>query len=152
MSVTAEVGAGIRSFLVTLTVGEKKCLVVLVSRDGTINRQGDGSQEADSALYIGSGSPGLFESLNRRFDPKWLEAAGKRIELQPQRGAPCLLRIVADVNGSAKVIECSYGADSEGPPQDLAQFVVGAVQITDPWYAEQRAAAVESKRPWWRIW
>jgi len=152
MSASPESVVEIRSFLVTLEIDGKQSLVVLLSSDGTINRLGDGSTTADGSLYIGRGGTGPFEALRRRFDPKWIEYFGKRIEMQDVSGLPCLLRVLVELDGDTKVLECLYGSDSEGPPVEISQFAVAAVQITDPWYEEQKAAALKAKKPWWKKW
>jgi hypothetical protein len=42
-----------------------------------------------------------------------------------------------------------YGSDSEGPPQELGQFVAAAVELTNPWFEESRAKAGKGR---WKFW
>ena len=134
--------------LVTLEVGEKTALFILLAKDGTIHRKGDGNTAHELPLHRGVSNQRHFDALMMTIDESIFNYCG--VIRKPDRvGADCSLTIIFqgpnDVDFSFRVI---YGADSEGPPRELVEILINAVKITEGWYQEQLNAPVEKKKSW----
>jgi hypothetical protein len=44
-------------------------------------------------------------------------------------------------DGQELMTKWRYGSESQGPPPEVCQFVVDAVEATDPWFEQQKAMA-----------
>ena len=137
--------------LITLEVGDRTALLVLVAQDGSIHRKGNGNPEnTDLMLVQGISHAGHFEALMMTIDESIFEHTGL-IRLPNPVGRECRLSLIFqgknDVDFSFRVI---YGEDSAGPPQELAQILINAVKLTEGWYQEQLKPEAEKK--WWQVW
>jgi hypothetical protein len=50
-----------------------------------------------------------------------------------------------------------YGSESQGPPPEICNFVIAAVEATTPWYEQQkamvrRAGQQGGDKKWWQFW
>ena len=137
--------------LITLEVGDKTCLFILLGKDGTIHRKGNGSPAGDLPLHRGVSTQKHFDAFMMTVNEAVF--AYKGVIKQPNRiGTECSLTIIFqgpdDVDFSFRVI---YGADSEGPPRELVEILINAVKITEGWYQEQlNEPQVEKKS--WKFW
>ena len=134
--------------LITLEVGEKTSLFILLAKDGTIQRKGDGSLHGELPLHRGISSQRHFDALMMTINEEIFVYSG--VMRKPNRvGKDCTLTIIfqgpKEVDFSFRVI---YGADSEGPPRELVEILINAVKITEGWYQEQLSAPVEKARGW----
>jgi hypothetical protein len=125
--------------LVTLHISKQPALFVLLGADGSINRMGDGSVDnSDRDLYIGITSTHLFEAVRQQVGPELLKWIGGYGDPSP-RGETCDLSVhLAYADGSEEASEWHYGSESIGPPQVIRDFVIAAVEATEPWFQEQR--------------
>jgi hypothetical protein len=92
--------------------------------------------------------------------PGWLsDALEGEYDVRDKQGKTCLLTIQF-VSGTGQESEefglsFRYGSESQGPPDDICEFVAAAVQLTDGW-RERQGFIVSSgnrvNRPWWKIW
>ncbi len=139
----------IKAITVTLEVAAQPSLFVLLAADGTINRLGSGAvRNRDRDLCIGTVNDPLFERLLEHVRPEWLTHAAE-LALPNRVGEDCDLTIdLVGATGEKATLRLVYGSKSEGPPGDIAQFVVKAIELTDPWHKQQKRAA----KPWWRFW
>jgi hypothetical protein len=140
--------------IVTLDVGGKPALFVLLSEDGSINRMGTGSpSNSDHDLYIGAGQAALFADFMRRVPEEIFPYRG-RYEIPGRSGAECTLAIrFATRNDETVSFEFLYGTESEGPPQEIRDVAMAAVEVTDCWYEKQQAIVhgggeAKPKRSW----
>jgi hypothetical protein len=39
-----------------------------------------------------------------------------------------------------------------GPPREIANFVLKAIDLTDPWYLPQLKKITRSQKKWWQFW
>lgn len=145
----------IDKILITLEIGDKTTLFILLDKSGTIHRKGDGGkQENELPLMTGVSREGHFEALMMTVDENLFQYAG--VIKMPQRvGAECSMTII--FNGNDGAVDYSfrvvYGEQSQGPPIELVQILINAVKLTEPWYQEQMKAATEStKSKWWSFW
>jgi hypothetical protein len=138
--------------LITLDVADKTTLFILLARDGTINRKGDGGAAHELPLHRGVSNRRHFDALMMTIDETIFNYTG--VMKQPNRlGKECSLTIIFqgpnEVDFSFRVV---YGADSEGPPRELVDILINAVKITEGWYQEQLSAPVEKEKSGWKFW
>lgn len=142
---------------VSLKTGDKKALFILLTADGSINRLGTGAvNNKENELFIGVTQQPLFERLLTNLDDKMLDHMGG-YDIPDQLGVPCELSIgLAFKNGDENGFGFKYGSESQGPPHEIIQFVTAAVQLTDPWFQQQKKMVEKSdsreKKPWWKLW
>lgn len=140
--------------LVTLEVGDNTPLFILLEKRGTVHRKGNGGiQGADQPLMQGISHDGHFEALMMTVDESIFQFAGV-LKFPDRVGRECRLTIIfnsdnGEVDYSFRVV---YGEESQGPPMELAQILINAVKITDPWYQRQITEAKQSEGKWWEFW
>jgi len=140
--------AGITGISVTLDVEEKHSLFILLAADGSINRLGTGTADnTENHLFIGKTKPAIFESVRSHVTPEMWDVMGRAFWDKNPLGPSCKLTILFHFkDGKSNGFEFRYGAESEGPPREVADFVRAAVSATDPWYEDFKQAAAAQKR------
>ncbi|MDB5284115.1 MAG: hypothetical protein JWO06_3190 [Bacteroidota bacterium] len=138
--------------LITLEVGDKTALFILLAKDGNIHRKGNGNPEAhDMPLLMGISHQKHFDALMMTINEEIFNFAGV-INKPDRQGKECRLTLIFqganDIDYSFRVI---YGEDSEGPPRELAEILINAVKITEAWYQEQLNPVDEASK-WWKFW
>ncbi len=143
--------------LITLEIEDKTSIFILLTKEGSLSRKGDGSTAGtDLPLVQGISHDGHFEALMMTVSDDIFNYAGV-INQSAKAGRDCSLSIIfqgkkAQVDYSFRVL---YGEDSQGPPIELAQILINAVKITDPWYKRKLQTEVqlkENEKKWWRVW
>ena len=107
----------IRAIWVRLEVDGQPSLFLLTAQDGSINRQGSGSEEnQDLDMFIGMTSPDVFNGLRGQATPELLEWCGQSMSDPNPKGRVCRLA-VGFVLGDGKEVGMGwqYGAESAGP-------------------------------------
>lgn len=131
----------------TLKVGGKDSLLVILTRDGMVNRQGTGiAGEREELLYIGQ-HPGVFEQVLKSVDAQVLSYTGA-YDVAEKRGEVCELEIhfeFKDKQTDGYTIR--YGLESEGPPREVARIVIDAIEKTEPMYQEALSKQAGEKAP-----
>ena len=132
--------ADIQLVNITLEIDGKKVLFVLLSQDGTVNRLGKGSVDnTENDLFIGRTPEPLIEQAKTALTDEMLNYMGG-YDVPKQKGPACRLSIVFQfANGDENGFGFSYGANSDGPPHEITQFVMAAIEAAEPWYREQKA-------------
>jgi hypothetical protein len=147
----------IRAVTISLETGGKTALFILLAADGSINRMGTGAvNNKDKDLFIGVTKKTLFDQLMACLDDGMLKHTGG-YDVPERRGVTCKLSIgFSFTNGKEDGFGFRYGAESSGPPGEIAQFVMKAVELTDPWFEKQKqmvkGAGPKRKKPWWKFW
>ena len=136
--------------LITLEVGDKTALLILLAQDGSIHRKGNGNPNSTGlVLAQGISHLGHFEALMMTIDENIFNYTGVIKQPQPV-GNECRLSLIFhgrnEIDFSFRVV---YGAESEGPPQELAQVLINAVKITEAWYQDQLKP---EEKKWWQVW
>jgi hypothetical protein len=146
---------------IRLTIDGNSALFLALTSDGNITRQGSGTLGTlNSQLFIGLANPDIFHDLRKQIGPELLSWFGKGLEDPNPRGKVCELKIqLLYAEGKEVATVFRYGAESLGPPPEMADFVTAAVRATDPWFERFQAMAATnkkpmpaSKKPWWRFW
>ena len=162
--------------LVSLDVGEKNALFIVLAKDGTVCRRGNGNPDKDLPLLKGQSSLKHYQAFMMTIHEEHFQFSGV-FDQTPMTGRPCKMMIVFTGPGGEEAgFKVNYGEDSVGPPREIVEMLVNAVKITDPWYEEERTKltappqqatpsrpyqtpAVKPsanndphKRPWWEFW
>ncbi len=117
--------ADIHAIVVDLDVDSKKLLFILVGSDGSINRVGSGTfGNKNRDMFIGKTDPAIFQRVRPYLTDSMLHGLGMRFQSENPRGAPCKLTLMFQFNdGKSARSEYLYGAESLGPPREVADFV-----------------------------
>lgn len=134
----------ISGILVRLNVESAPYLLVALDADGNIERLGRGERESLS----GTGAEKLFESLREKVTPGVLKWAGQSWSDPFPRGKPCQLLLgFKQGDGRETLTRWDYGSESPEPPPELLDFVVAAVETTNPWYRRQKEIERRRRQP-----
>jgi hypothetical protein len=126
--------------IVTLLIDGEQSLFIMLGADGSISRVGTGTLDNTARdMFIGRTEPALFRSLREQITPELLAWCDQsRADPEPQ-GKVCELTVgFKRSSGEELLTAWRYGSESMGPPLEVGQFVVAAVQATDPWFAQQQ--------------
>jgi hypothetical protein len=141
--------ADLNTCFITLKYGDRLILVVLLAREGSINRMGDATSKADDTWYIGKVQEPLFDQLLEVVPDDLFQYAG-RLEIPDRRGIDCELAVVfLHKDGRAVPFEILFGSETQDVPTELLDIVSRAMELTDPWWKKQpgQAVAVREERP-----
>jgi hypothetical protein len=130
---------------ITLKVEEDLSLLVLLAADGSINRLGTGTiDNTDKEMFIGVISdPQPFQHLRAQISPDLFKWIGSRADPSP-KGKICELTIWLFLpNKEEHAISFKYGSESIGPPPEVSQLVLAAIDATNPWYEHFKAGIVK---------
>jgi hypothetical protein len=124
--------------LISLDVGEKNALFIVLTKDGTICRRGNGNPDKEFELLKGHSSLQHYQAFMMTVKEDHFQFSGV-FDQAPAIGRPCKMMIVfSGPEGEEAGFKCTYGEDSQGPPREVVEMLVNAVKITDPWYEEER--------------
>ncbi len=136
----------ISALSITLEVKNEVALFVLLGNDGAINRMGTGNLvNAERGLFIGKTDPAIFQTVRSHVTDAMLRSLGGGFKHPHPQGDPCSLKLVFYFkDGASNGVLYLYGSESEGPPEDVAEFVRTAVRETEPWYENFKRNAAKS--------
>ncbi|MGE0431195.1 MAG: hypothetical protein AB7K09_05205 [Planctomycetota bacterium] len=130
----------IRGISITLEVGDEALLFIHLDQAGNVQRMGTGEAtqvEALKQLYHGTSDDHLFESLLGWISDDMLSHTGL-YDLPEREGTPCKLQLLFSTDDERTGgYEFLYGTESEGPPIEILDFVVTALDLTDLWFRAQ---------------
>lgn len=133
--------------LLSLDVGEKNALLIVLAADGTICRRGNGNPDKRMELLKGVSDQEHFQAFMMTVQEHLFGFSGV-FEQTPIVGRPCKLMIVfSGPDGEEAGFKCNYGEDSLGPPRELTEMLINAVKITDPWYERERENLKKTNSP-----
>lgn len=146
----------IRNTMIELTVGKNQVLFIVLGKDGSINRSGTGSGDCkEKDLYIGLTQEKLFDKLIKKAKDEVFEYCGKSFDIPDKKGRECKLKILFNGEDLDTGFEFNYGELSQGPPNEVAEYVINAVKLTNPWYEEFKKGSnqeVSNEKRWWQFW
>ena len=124
---------------ITLQVTDKPVLFVMLAAEGSINRLGTGAEDnSENDLFIGITPPDLFASLVNRVNADLLKWIGQYAHPAP-KGKICELIVgFKKADGKESISFWRYGTESSGPSPEICNFVNTAVEVTGPWYEQQK--------------
>jgi hypothetical protein len=133
----------ITNVLISLEVDNKQSLFILLASDGTVNRLGNGTvNNEDNDMYIGISNEKLFEKLMKRIPDDLFEYQGV-YDIPDKKGKNCKLTLLfgGKEDNEAIGFKFLYGSESQGPPSEISEIVINAVNITEPWYLKHKKIA-----------
>ena len=123
--------------LVSLDVGEKNALFIVLAKDGTVCRRGNGNPDKELPLLKGHSDLQHYQAFMMTVHEEHFLFSGV-FEQTPIVGKPCKLMVVfSGPDGEEAGFKVNYGEDSLGPPREVVEMLVNAVKLTDPWYDEE---------------
>ncbi len=140
----------VRAVIISLEADANVALFILLGSDGTVNRMGTGAPDnIEKAMYVGHTTDRLFTQLMAQVDERLLAHGGRYVLPNPQ-GTLCTLKMLFQLHKTPQGpeiigFEFVYGADSEGPPAQVSDLIIAAVEMTDPWFEEQKRIAGKDK-------
>lgn len=137
---------------ITLTIEEEQSLAILLHKDGTINRKGNGTYTIDNNFYMGIQQENLLEELLTTVTLEFEQYFDRIYDLPDRKGKTCTLEIILSTDTENTVMCFVYGSESMGPPKPVIDYVKEALKLTDPWFKEQQRMVVQNNKPWWKIW
>lgn len=143
----------IQQVLITLEVGNATALFILLTKEGMVQRKGDGNPEHITLpLMQGISHDGHFEALMMTVPEDIFNFTGVH-RMTGIVGTECRLTIIFqaqnDLDYSFRIV---YGSESEGPPRELAEILINAVKITEGWYTTQVSESAPQEKKWWQVW
>jgi len=124
--------------LISLDVGEKNALFIVLTKDGTICRRGNGNPDKEFELLKGQSDLQHYQAFMMTVNEELFQYSGV-FDQSPMVGRHCKMMIVFSGPGGEEAgFKCTYGEDSQGPPKEVVEMLINAVKITDPWYEAER--------------
>jgi hypothetical protein len=132
----------LNSCYITVECEGELIFLVLLARDGSVNRLGDGSYPPpDKVWHIGRVDEPLFDRLLEVVTDAMLQYAGS-YDVPDKVGTECECKIVFGTKqGGATGFEIKYGTESAGVPTELQNIVRRAIELTDAWWKAQPGKA-----------
>ena len=130
---------------IELNIENEPSLMILLHKDGTINRKGRGTDETDENFYMGIQNDNLISELTKSLTPDFQSLLNKVYDYPDKKGKFCMLEITLSDGKETKGVRYTYGSESMGPPIPIANYVNKAIELTNPWYNEQVKMMENSK-------
>jgi len=134
--------ADIHKFRIDVISAGVSALSMLVCRDGTLGRQGNGKLPADAASVLGSSDGSVFNSLIDMLDERVFPHAD--VYDHPNKtGVPLTWSIVfLGIDEETTVFEFRFGSETRDVGELLPffdGFIAQALALSDNWYAQEKA-------------
>lgn len=132
----------IQKFRIDIVSGGVSALSMMLGRDGTLGRQGNGTLPADKESVLGSSDGTIFNSLVEMLDDRIFPHAD--VYDHPNKiGVPITYSIVFLGHGNETAIfEFRFGSETSDVGELLPffdGFIAQAVALTNDWYAEEKS-------------
>jgi hypothetical protein len=123
---------------IAVEVNDQSTLLILLAADGTINRMDTGTEDGvKQPLVMGLTNKDYFAQLRSLVTPELFAYLGLLGDVTNKKGKPAKLTIsFAFEDGTRNGFMFKYGTESQGPPEEVCDFVHKAVELTNPWYEE----------------
>lgn len=132
---------------IELNIDKDNSLMILLHKDGTINRKGDGSYRIQKTIYMGMVDKPIFDELMSTITDDFKRYLGKVYDLPDKKGKTCSVEITLGSDNGGTGMKFIYGSKSIGPPDVVATFVEEAIHLTNPWFKKQ-----QPPKKWWQFW
>ena len=132
----------IQKFRIDIVSGGVSALSMMVCRDGTLGRQGNGTLPADEMSVLGTGDGSAFSSLIDMLDERVFPHAD--VYDHPHKiGVPIIYSVVfLGRDQETAAFEFRFGSETPDVGELLPffdGFIAQAVALTDSWYAEEKS-------------
>jgi len=116
-------------------IEEENLITMMFSRTGAINRRGDG-ENLGGKPAMGRTDETLFQHLIEALPMDWFQHTG-RYTLPYPKGKTAKLTISFEGEELNAGFEFTYGTQSDGPPEDMIEYVELALELSEDWYQSQ---------------
>lgn len=130
--------------LVTVKADQQPVLFILLTRDGGINRMGNGEDDSEQEMYIGNVTDPIFESVMAEY-PASMIAEPKTYYRAPNSRGKVDWEFSFIFRGTRAESGVCYRCGEEGPPPDVAAALRATMEQTEPWYQSFKAIAHPQK-------
>jgi len=140
------------AIMVVLLVDDRQALFALLDSQGSINRMGSGLIDGgldllDRDMFVGVVNEDLFQQLRGKISPAVNAFLGHQLNEANPMGKLCELKVaVKYANGRDAASVWRYGSESEKPHPGIVTFVQETIQITEPWFQEQKAMVTRASQ------
>ena len=137
-----------------LQIENDPALFILLHRDGTINRKGNGSEIIDNNFFMGlTATSKMLDELGGLVNEEFMQFMDKVFDAPGKEGKKCSIEIALEYsNQEMHGTKFYYGTKSIGPPKPVSDFVIRAIELTNPWYYEQQKMVKKKSSRWWKFW
>ncbi|MEL6629667.1 MAG: hypothetical protein AAFQ83_21570 [Bacteroidota bacterium] len=125
-------------------VDGESILSLMVSQTGAINRMGTMDGQTKGKFAMGTTDEPIFSALLQSVPGDWFSNEG-RYALPDPKGKLAELTIGFSGNDVDTGIAFTYGTQSDGPPEDVIEYIEYALELTDPWYVNQTTKKKKNK-------
>jgi hypothetical protein len=133
---------------IEMTINMQTALFIVLGKDGSLARQGNGNREILKERYLSESDESLFIKLMETIEEDLFDHFGV-YDMPEKDGDPCRLSVVFKNEKEVKGFEFYYGYKSKhGPHVDVLKLVEEAVNLTEGWYQEVRKG---KGRKWWHL-
>ena len=127
--------------MIRLDIGSERSLFIVFGADGTVNRMGTGEEgSVEKRFFAGSTREPILARFLDGVREQALESPGSFVLPEP-KGTPTTLDIRFVTDDRELKFQFQFGSESEGPPGEICGWVERAVELTDPWYEEEKKRA-----------
>ncbi|MEL6133599.1 MAG: hypothetical protein AAFR59_09580 [Bacteroidota bacterium] len=119
-------------------------LSLMVSQTGAINRMGAMDGQTKGKFAMGTTEEPIFTTLLQAVPGDWFSHEG-RYTLPDPKGKRAVLSIAFSGVEVDTGIAFTYGTQSDGPPEDIIEYIEYALELTDPWYETQTSKKKKHK-------
>jgi hypothetical protein len=139
MTTDAIQAADLDACFIKIEHGGDPVLFILLARDGSINRMGDGTpSSAGDTLYIGVVNEPWFDQLMEVVPVELFRYIG-RLELEDREGIDSTLSVIFQhKDGRVLPFEVLFGSESGGVPLELQTILRRALELSDAWWNDER--------------
>lgn len=138
-------GSSYEATTIELNIEDEPSLLILLHKDGTINRKGRGTEEIDRNFFMGIQKDSLLSKLTKSITADFESLLNSVHDYPDKKGKTCILEITLYDGKKTKGVRYTYGSESKGPPVPIANYVNKAIELTDPWFNEQVKMIENSK-------
>jgi len=124
---------------IDVEVSNKNSLLILLAKDGTINRARSGIVDTtDKNFFMGVTTEKLFDSVMATVPDDLFSYCNQPSTACDTTKQTCVVKY--SFSGETSGMECGYCVNGslENLPKPILEYIKNAIRITDPWYQSQK--------------
>lgn len=126
---------------IEVEISNKNSLVILLSKDGTINRKGSGVYDStDKDFFMGVTKEKLFDSLMQKVPNKLLSYCNTNWLVCDTTKPTCKVTVGFDGINPQQTTGFVYCVDGtmDNLPAPIKEYIADAISVTERWYQDQK--------------